>query len=150
MNNIPYIAAALAVGVCISSQPPINATMARTLGSPLMAASISIAITLVITLIIWLSITRGNGDIMQIRSLPWWVILGGVAGVVFVVGGVVVAPVIGIALFFSCVVAGQLLGSGIADHIGAFGLPVKPLNSIKLLGLMMVLAGAILVQSGNA
>lgn len=100
MNNIPYIAAALAVGVCISSQPPINATMARTLGSPLMAASISIAITLVITLIIWLSITRGNGDIMQIRSLPWWVILGGVAGVVFVVGGVVVAPVIGITLFF--------------------------------------------------
>jgi transporter family-2 protein len=77
------------------------------------------------------------------------VVIGGVVGVVFVAGGVVVAPVLGVALFFVCVVAGQLLGSIVADQLGAFGMQVKPLNPTKLLGLGLVLAGAALVHKGN-
>ncbi|MFT7460845.1 MAG: transporter family-2 protein, partial [Planctomycetota bacterium] len=114
------------------------------------AASISIAITLIVAIFAWLTVGKGAGDLTQIRALPWWVMLGGVVGVFFVVGGVVVAPVIGMALFFVCAVAGQLFGSSIIDQIGAFGLPVKPLNTMKLLGLVMVLAGAVLVQTSSS
>lgn len=77
-------------------------------------------------------------------------LLGGIAGVVFVVGGVIVAPVLGVAAFFVCVVAGQLLGSILADQFGAFGMQVKPVNTMKLLGLCLVLIGAALFQSSNA
>jgi len=144
--NILYIAAAIAIGACLSLQPPINAAMARTLGSPLLAASISIAISLVSVVLLWL--TWGNrADLAQIRALPWWVILGGLIGVVFVAGGVVVAPVLGVAWFFVCVVAGQLLGSMLTDHFGAFGVQVKPINLMKLLGLGLVLAGAALFRA---
>jgi len=48
------------------------------------------------------------------------------------------------------VVAGQLLGSILADQFGAFGMQVKPVNTMKLLGLCLVLIGAALFQSSNA
>jgi transporter family-2 protein len=144
-----YIAAAVAIGACLSLQPPINAVMARILGSSLLAASVSIAISLIVVVLVWLTGSKGAGDFGQARALPWWVVIGGIVGVVFVAGGVVVAPVLGVALFFVCVVAGQLLGSILADQLGAFGMQVKPLNPTKLLGLGLVLAGAALVQKGN-
>lgn len=55
MSNVIYIAVAVAMGAAISVHPPINATMARGLGSPLLAASISILISLVIATIAWIS-----------------------------------------------------------------------------------------------
>ena len=149
MNNIFYLLAAIAIGACLSMQPPINAVMARTLGSPLLAAFVSISITLLLAITAWLSIAKGAGDLSQIKTLPWWIVIGGVAGVLFVVGGVLVAPVTGIALFFVCVIGGQLLGSTVADQLGAFGVPVKPVNAMKLFGLSLVLIGAVLVRNSN-
>ena len=36
-----------------------------------------------------------------------------------------------------------------ADQIGAFGLETKPVNPMKIIGLVLVLAGAALVQLSN-
>lgn len=149
MGNTLYIAAAIAIGACLSLQPPINAVMARILGSTLLAATLSIAISLILVVLVWLSWSKGAGDLAQVKALPWWIILGGIVGVVFVAGGVIVAPALGVAFFFVCVVAGQLLGSTLADQFGAFGMQVKPVNLMKLSGLCLVLAGSVLVQHSN-
>lgn len=149
MSSASYIAAAVAIGVCVSLQPPINAAMARTLESPLLAASVSIAISLLLVLLLWGAWGRAGGDPTAVAALPGWVVLGGVIGVIFVAGSIVVAPVLGVALFFVCVVAGQLLGSIAADQLGAFGMPVRPVDATKVVGLALVLAGAALVQSAN-
>ncbi len=146
MSAFTHLLAALAIGVCLSLQPPINAAMGRMLGSSLLAAVLSIAISLIVVVPVWLTVGRGEGDLTQVTALPWWVLLGGVIGVVFVAGSVVVAPVLGIALFFVCVVAGQLLGSALVDHTGAFGAATKPVDVWKLAGIVLVLLGAALVQ----
>lgn len=150
MTSYLYIAAALVIGVFVSLQPPVNSFVARTLGSPLLAALISISTTFIILLTLWLTVGKASGELAQIKSLPWWGFLGGIVGVVFVAGSIYVAPTTGIALFFVCAVAGQLFGASVIDQIGAFGLPVKPMNSIKLLGLLLVLAGAVIVQTSNS
>ena len=149
MNNMFYIAAAIAIGASVSLQPPINSVMARNLNSPWLAASISISISLIFAILAWLTLSRGAGDLTQVKTLPLWVTIGGIVGVIFVVGGIMVAPALGLALFFVCVIAGQLLGSILADQFGAFGMPVKPVNTMKMLGLGLVLAGAVLVQNSN-
>ena len=133
----------------MSLQPPINSVMARTLGSPLLAASCSIAISLFLVVALWLFWSKATGDLSKISSLPWWVLIGGAVGAAFVVGGVVVAPMLGVALFFVCVVLGQLLAATVADHFGFFGMAVKPISLTKVVGLALVLAGAALVQNGN-
>ena len=149
MGNTLYIAAAIAIGASLSLQPPINAVMARSLHSPLLAACLSIAISLICAVAVWLTWSQGAGDLAQVKELPFWVVIGGIVGAVFVAGGIIVAPILGIALFFVCVVAGQLTGSILADQFGAFGIPVRPVNMTKLLGLGLVLAGAALVQRSN-
>jgi len=146
MTQLGYLVAALVIGASLSLQPPINAVMARTLGSPLLASVVSIVISLAVVVPVWLTVGQGAGDLAQLRALPWWVLLGGVIGVVFVAGSVVVAPVLGIALFFVCVVAGQLLGATLVDHTGAFGVATKPIDAMKLVGILLVLVGATLVQ----
>jgi len=67
-----------------------------------------------------------------------------------VAGSIVTAPVLGVALFFVCMVTGQLIGSTIIDQIGAFGLEVKPVNTMKIVGLVLVIVGAGLVQNSNS
>jgi len=134
------------MGALLSLQPAINATMGRILGSPFLAASVSISISLVVVVALWLVWGRSTGQFAQFKFLPWWVLIGGIVGAVFVAGSIITAPVLGVALFFVCMVAGQLIGSTIIDQIGAFGLEVKPINTMKLLGLALVIVGAGLVQ----
>jgi transporter family-2 protein len=141
---------ALAIGALVALQPPVNTAMARHLGSPLLAASLSIAISFACVVLLWLTWARGAGDFAQIAKLPPWVILGGIAGVVFVAGSIFVAPVVGVAPFFVAVVAGQLGASVLVDHVGAFGMPAKPVDATRLAGLALVLVGAALVQSRSA
>lgn len=150
MGNLIYISAAFLIGAAISLQPPINASMAQGLGSSLLAASVSIFISLVFVIILWLSLGQGTGDISQFTILPWWVIIGGIAGVIFVAGGIIIAPETGVAIFFVCVVAGQLIGSALLDQFGIFGLSVKPLNLMKITGISLVLIGAFLVQNSHS
>lgn len=150
MANLLYVAVAVSIGAALSLQPPINAAMARGLESPLMAACVSIFISFMLIVPTWLVFSKGNVDLSQVRALPWWVLVGGLIGVVFVAGSVIVAPVLGVALFFVCVVAGQLVGAMLVDQLGAFGSTVKHVNMTELLGIVLVLVGAVLVQTSSS
>jgi transporter family-2 protein len=79
--------------------------------------------------------------------VPWWIYLAGFAGTLFVAGGVVIAPHRA-QLFFISVIAGQLIGAALADHFGLFGLAVRSLSLERVLGLVLVLGGALLVRRG--
>lgn len=146
MSNALYLAAAFLLGACLAVQPAINATMARVLGSPLLAACISISISFAVIVVLWLVWSREMPDLASVRSLPWWVLLGGLIGAIFVAGSLTLAPVLGVAPFFVFVVAGQLASSTAIDQVGAFGMPVRAVRPLRLLGLAMVFVGTALVQ----
>jgi transporter family-2 protein len=63
-------------------------------------------------------------------------------------GGTVIVPVTGAAVFFVCLIAGQLFGSVLLDHIGAFGLPVREIGTLRFLGILLTFGGVILVRYG--
>jgi transporter family-2 protein len=142
-----YSAAAILIGVLAALQPVINGILARAVGNPFGAGFISIAVALAGALV--LIALGGRGDLSRatLAAVPWWVYLAGLIGPVFVIGGIMVAPVTGALAFFMCVVAGQLLGATVVDHLGAFGLEIRPASLVRLIGLGLVLAGALLVQS---
>ncbi len=148
MQLLGFMLAAVAVGAMITVQPPLNAIIARHVGSALAATSISILVAFFCSLL--LLVVSGAGRVMPatLAAVPWWAYLGGVVGAVFVGSGVVLAPVTGALVFFVCIVAGQLVGSTIIDHYGAFGLAVREISWSRLLGIFLVLAGAVLVSKG--
>mgnify|MGYP000386246409 CR=1 FL=1 len=148
MHLVPYMLSALAVGIVLSFQPPLNGMLARALGSAYGAAAISIAVAFVSILL--LVIFTGWGEIgrRSLGSVPWWVYLSGTVGAAFVAAGAAIAPVTGALVFFVCIVAGQLVGSMLADHFGVFGLEVRAMSVWRISGLLLVLGGAVLVTQG--
>lgn len=146
MQNIPFMFAAVAVGMFLSFQPPMNGMLARAVGSAYGAATISIAVALA-SILLLIAFT-GSGQISRgtLTAVPWWVYLSGTIGAVFVAAGAAIAPVTGALAFFVCIIAGQLLGSVLADHFGAFGLEVRALSLQRLAGLALVVGGAVLVS----
>ena len=126
-NTAVYIIVALIVGVLISFQPPINASMARILESPLLAATVSLFISCILMFMLWLLNDSGK-DLGQFGVLPWWIIVGGVAGALFVTSSIIIAPFLGMAAFIVCIIAGQLIGSIFIDQFGLFGMEIKEIN----------------------
>lgn len=143
-----YLAAAVLVGALVTAQPLINANLSRALGSPFVATAISILVAFVAALVVVAITGRGETSRAALVAVPWWVYLAGLIGTIFVSAGMIIAPVTGAFAFFLCVIAGQLIGAAIYDHIGAFGVQVRPMSVERLLGLALVLGGAVLVQRG--
>jgi transporter family-2 protein len=145
MQVIPYMLAAIVVGVLVSAQPPLNAIVSRAVGSAFGASAIQIFVALFFALVI--VVMTGSGEISRdtLSAVPWWAYLAGIFGALFVVTGVVIAPVTGALVFFVCIIAGQLLGSMLADHFGAFGLQVREVSLPRVIGFVLVLTGAFLV-----
>jgi transporter family-2 protein len=148
MAAIGYMAAAAVLGILVAFQPMMNAVLARAIGSAYGAATISILVAALGAILMVLLTGAGEMNRATLATVPWWVFLAGFVGTVFVAGGVVIAPVIGGLLFFACVIAGQLLGATLADHLGLFGLEVRQVSPARLIGIALVVAGALVAQRG--
>ncbi|MGQ7848012.1 DMT family transporter [Granulosicoccus sp. 3-233] len=146
MSWLP-IGLSILLGMLFSQQPVINTAVSRILGSPVAAAACSVFVTLVCLLIL-LPFSGGSLRPSLLAALPWWSLLGGMIGVGIVAGAAALAPITGAALFFVCLVGGQLMGAALADHFGAFGLPLRSLSWTRLAGLGLVFVGALLVHRG--
>ena len=141
------VLAAGGVGFILAQQPVINGATGTALGSPLVAAAMSLSLSAVIVIAVCL-ITGAPLSADRIMALPWWAFLGGVIGAIFVTGGATLVPITGAALFFVCLIAGQLVGSVVADTVGAFGLEPRPLSLRKLAGIALAFSGVVLVRWG--
>lgn len=144
--TVIFLLLAAALGMLLSLQPAINSVMAMKLGNALIATSFSISISLILVLIAWITIGRAEAQWQNVTALPWWTLVGGAAGALFVFGGVALAPRLGVAVFFTCVVTGQVIGAALADQFGAFGLEVRAIDWPRAIGIALVIAGAALTQ----
>jgi transporter family-2 protein len=142
----PMIAAAL-IGLAISQQPVINGATAGALGSAIAAAAFSLSLSALIVLAA-VGLSGAPVRMDQVFALPWWSLLGGVIGAIFVAGGATLVPITGAAVFFTCLIAGQLAGAVFADAVGAFGLEAREVSVRKLLGVALAFAGVVLVRWG--
>jgi transporter family-2 protein len=140
-----YPFAAFVIGIIFAMQPAINGEAARILGSPISASALSVAITLIACLSV-LVVAGQLPKTSSIVQLPWWVVLGGLIGLFVVAGGAAIAPLTGAALFFVCLIAGQLMGSVLVDYFGFFGMQARSFNWVKIAGILMALGGVFLVR----
>lgn len=141
-----YLFAAFALGALISMQPPINSQLSIILGGPLLAAASSITISLTMVLLARLFIDQTTINWVRFTQVPWWTLIGGAAGALFVLGALIVAPKVGVAAFFVFVVMGQLLGAAVIDQVGAFGAAGNPVTWYRAGGITLVVMGAALTQ----
>ena len=139
------LAGAVLGGALVALQAPTNAMLARAVGSPVNAALVSFAVGLAGLAVAALALgIRPNPA--EVRALPWYAWTGGLYGAVFVAVAAFAAPRIGVTFFLAASIAGQLAMALLLDRAGAFGVPVQEISIQRVAGVVLVLAGAWLVQ----
>jgi transporter family-2 protein len=144
-SRLLLIAIALALGAILPLQAAINARLAKTAGSPVMAAFVSFAVGTIALMIFLIAAGQFNFRYVSAGS-SWWIWTGGLLGTFFVAGIVVLLPKLGAALSFSLVIAGQMLAAILFDQFGWMGLAVKEISAGKIIGAILLIAGVILIR----
>jgi transporter family-2 protein len=75
----------------------------------------------------------------------WYYLLGGLLGALYVLTVLIAVTAIGAAGVAAATVFGQLTASVAIDRLGLFGLDQVPVTPGRLLGLVLLLAGTVLV-----
>ncbi len=143
------LAASVIAGALVALQSRINGEFGLALGDGAFAALISVStgfIALLLALVLNRTARVGVARVFaQLRSggLPWWSVLGGFGGGFLVLTQGLSAGILGVALFTIAVVTGQSLGALLIDTRGLVGMPVVPLSPLRILGILIVMAGVV-------
>lgn len=148
-----YAGLALLAGACLAVQVGVNNQLRARLGGPLPSALTSFATgTLALAAYALVASALAGGPATPRADAPsgwargpWWTWTGGVLGAGYIVITITFAPRLGAAGWLGMVVAGQILASILLDHFGLIGFAPRPIGPARALGVILLLAGALLV-----
>ncbi|MGB5869042.1 MAG: DMT family transporter [Albidovulum sp.] len=130
-------------GAAIAVQGPLNASLSRTIGSPISATAISFGIGFVVLAAMAL-ISAGSGPVLRLAEVPLWQLAGGLLGAFYVWSVLSNVATLGVFTTMAALILGQVVMAMALDRIGAFGLAVQPISPQRLLAAAMVAGGLIL------
>jgi transporter family-2 protein len=142
MNNYFLYLLMLCGGIMVAVQPSINARLARIVGV-LESSCISFAVGTAAMFI--LVLIGGRGSLRAVAAASWWELTGGLLGAFFVTMTIFVVPRIGTAAAMAAIIAGQLATGLLMDHFGLLGGRQIPLDSGRMFGVTLLMAGGWLV-----
>ncbi|MEO0483547.1 MAG: DMT family transporter [Planctomycetota bacterium] len=141
--------AAVAVGILVAVQPGINAQLGRSLGNPFYGTLANFTLGFALVSVTALFVLRPLAPkAANVAATPWWAWLGGILGAIFVTASLLLIPRLGAVLFLGAVLVGQLLAAGVIDQFGLVGLKQQSLSPTRIAGLLLLIAGLVLVQLG--
>ncbi len=137
-------------GVTVIIQSAVNGRLRSMTANPIFASAASFGGGLLLLFLMlfaahWLGI-YAIPTLSALGQTRAWMYIGGLIGTVLVIGSIVIPKKIGFTAYFSMLVAGQLVGSVIADAIGFLGNPVHLPGAARIFGVICLIAGAVLVQ----
>lgn len=142
MNNYILYLLMLCGGIAVAAQPSINARLARNVGV-LESSFISFAVGTVAMFVMVLLV--GRGSMRGVAGASWWELTGGLLGAFFVTITIFAVPRIGTAAAMAAIITGQLATGVLMDHFRLFGGRHIPLDSSRLIGVALLMAGGWLV-----
>ena len=144
--NYFWILLALIAGFTLPTQAGINAQLQTHWAKhPALASLVSVAVG-TICLTVYCLFMRIPLPSLAGSTTQWWHWVGGALGAVFVTAVTFLAPRLGAVTMVGLVIAGQMLASVILDHYGLLGFSQKPLNVMRIVGIMMLIGGVLLVR----
>src|SRR4051795_8723835 len=130
-------------GGLVAVQAPINAGLGRSTGS-LPAALVSFGIgTIALASIVILS--GKAGGLSSTFDVSWYYLLGGFLGAIYVTNALIAVSVVGAGGVAAATITGQLLASVAIDRLGLFGLDQVALTPERVAGVVLLLAGTVLI-----
>ncbi|MDD9150237.1 MULTISPECIES: DMT family transporter [unclassified Sporolactobacillus] len=135
-------------------QTSINAELRDAIHAPLAAAFNSFFVgTIVLILLISILERRRlfRKDVIRkgkeiISKSPKWIWIGGLLGAIFVSANIFLLPVVGAALTVVLTFCGQMVIALIIDHFGWFHVPKRRVNVMRVVGMILMVAGIFFIQ----
>ncbi len=144
MTGLLLVLFAIVAGTFLPLQAGVNTRLAHFVGGPVRASTISFAVGAIALLVVVVLFYRSGG--VHAMSAPWWAWTGGFLGAFYVTSTVVVPVRIGAAPFFGLLVAAQLVMGVLIDRFGLIGFPERGLSPLRMVGVGLLVAGALLVR----
>ena len=143
----PLTVLAIMAGTLFPMQTAINARLASHVGGPIAATFVSFVVGLAALTALMLATTRRLPDMQDLGTLPWWLfVAGGLLGASYLCLNVLLIPRIGAGAMAALAIAGQMSAAIALDRFGAFGLAFRELTPGRLMGAILVIAGALMVR----
>ena len=142
MQTTIYIILAFAMGLTMSIYLPMNSSVAKHIGSSI-TANVTFFTVALFTSILILLVSGRFHTINYLNSVPAYLYLAGFVSAFVVLGKTFLIPHIGARKFFILLIAGQILMAIIVSHFGILESPKDPINTRKMIGAILVLAGAV-------
>jgi transporter family-2 protein len=133
----------VAAGLAGSVQVALMSRLGERIGV-LEALAFSTALTAGIAALILLLARQSLGGFGHAVHQPWWMLLGGVMGLIIVFTVTYAGPRIGVAATVGILIAGQLAMGAAIDRWGLFGSERIALHWPRLLGIALLAVGAAL------
>ena len=131
-------------GCLVGMQAPINSRLGKTVGST-EAATISFLVGTVALVLILLVARGGVGNLGDVGRAPWWALVGGLLGAVYVTVALVAVRTLGASGLTAVVIGGQLVISVVIDRFGLLGVAKQAVGAQRILGLVLLAVGVVLV-----
>ncbi|GAB3024423.1 DMT family transporter [Bowmanella dokdonensis] len=137
---------ALLAWAAIAAQASMNAQLGVLLRNSTLATAIAFAGSMLVTLLALLLSQRPfpRGD--EWLAVPPYLWFGGALSALGVGLFYYLIPKMGVGPMMSFALTGQILVAMLASHYGWFGLPVRSVDALKLLGIAALLAGILLIN----
>ncbi len=140
-------AAVILVGIGIAVETPTNAMLTKSSSSALLASLISFLVGTGV-LAAAMAILRPQLTPGWTAATPWYAWIGGAYGAVVVMLSAWATPKLGAGATLVIIVASQVVLGVTLDHLGVLGLERHPAGWLRLGGVVVVCAGALMVARG--
>ncbi len=144
MSRTLAVLLAAGAGVLVGMQAPVNSRLGRAVGS-VQAASISFLVGTIALLLIAALAHGGLGTYSKVTGAPWWALIGGLLGAVYVTVAILTVRTLGASGLTAAVITGQLVISVTIDRFGLLGIARQPIGAQRIVGLVLLVAGVVLV-----
>ncbi len=131
-------------GALVAMQAPINSRLGKTVGA-VQAATFSFLVGTAALVAISFVLRGGLGSFGKLGSVPWWALVGGLLGAVYVFVALEAVRTLGATGLTAAVITGQLTMSLIVDRFGLVGVVKTPITLHRVLGVVLLIAGVALV-----
>jgi bacterial/archaeal transporter family-2 protein len=142
VETILIVIVGLIGGVAVGLQSPLAGAIGQRLGGT--ASSFIVHLSGMILSGILL-VVRGGENIKDWNKLPWYMLGAGIFGVILYQTISVTLPRLGSTMMVTLIIVGQLLVGVLIDQFGWLGVTAHPINATRVVGVLVLLAGAYLI-----
>jgi transporter family-2 protein len=143
-----YAAWTVLAGAGIPLIGVLNSGIARSVGNPFAATAIMFAVALAVAAGLTLPF-YGAPTLAQLGTAPPISYAGGLLIGFYALSATIIIPRFGAASFVAFILIAQLVTSAVVDQFGLFGMAKRPVDTVKLIGLAVIVAGIAIMEIGN-